>query len=152
MSQLAEIVDPGEAIAEAIVEFLNAQELSLKFTATKPDDTRTAYSVEDDSLRVIVTPINEEKVSRIGRGGEMHEFFTVAVAVVRQLTNDMTRTMLANFLRQINIALRGNGSAVPMMAGHHWSACETLLRFDPTVIQEDNTFRGVLNVRYSAVH
>lgn len=157
MSAIDEISDPGEAIAEAVKEYLNKMSgtFSLAFVATKPDDTRKAFRVEDGGLRVIVTPTDDETGDRIDRGGRMHEFYRIAIGVVRQLDEEINRTRLSNLVRQINMALRGAAEpdeVPPRMAGHVWQNSQTIRKFDPSNVQEENMFRSVLQVTYQGIN
>lgn len=102
------MTDPGEDIADALVAYVGALGT---FSLAADDIRKTDNPLEDlkyeqDGLRVLFHASAEE-AERIGRGGQVLERFIVSMLVVRKISDDVTKTMLATFTRELKAAIRG---------------------------------------------
>lgn len=142
--------DPGEEIAEAIVEKLNGIPLSLTFTAEQPEDITQSYELERPELTVLVAPFDEES-EHIDRGGSAMETFQTNVVVIRQLSSEFTRSRLSKFTRELKLALRGFHLLLDDGCRLHWVGDSTPTKYDPEKIRELNQFHAIIRTAHRGI-
>lgn len=143
--------DPVEDIADALVTFLNddksewGEQPEIVFTAVKNADPTKELTVENlATTQVFVAPYGETG-QKIGRGGQALETYQVFLLVVRGITTEFTRTKLAEFVRQLKLAIRKGGK----MAGYHWRGDETTAKYQLEALTQVNHFASSIRFDYS---
>lgn len=141
--------DPGELIANGLVEHLNEHPLSLEFTAENPEDITAAYEAERPSLTVLLGPF-EETSEHIDRGGTAVETFETTVVVIRKLSPEFPRQRLSQFTRELKLSLRGvhlnfDGTIF------RWVGDTTVTKFDPEKIRVLRQFNSVMRIRHIGI-
>ena len=125
--------DPVEDIADALVDFASDLTLSMPFRPSKPED----------DVEVFFVPMSEA-ATKIGRGGQCLETYTVNMVVFRKLNSDYTRERMAALTRELCLKIRGK-----KMAGFVWSGQETAAKFDPRLLHEQRQFASLTRFSYA---
>lgn len=143
--------DPVEDIADALVEFLNGdksewlEQPDIAFVAVKDSDPTQRLTVENlSSVQVFVVPFGET-AQKIGRGGQALETYQVFLLVVRGVNGQFTRSRLAEFARQLKLAVRRGGK----MAGYHWRGDETTAKYQLEALQQVDHFASSVRFDFS---
>ncbi len=142
--------DPVEDIADALVTFLEnaanwSEPPSLEFEVIK-DATPELHLEKIKSTTVFVIPFGEA-AEKIGRGGQALETYQVFTMVYRPMDSTIGRTELANFSRQLKLAIRKQGR----MAGFSWSGDETSVKFNPQVGKDSKAFVDGTQFNYAGI-
>lgn len=142
--------EPAEAICDALVAYvktLNATStpaVSLQATIKKTENPKGELKYEHQQLAVLFFPLSEE-AEKMGRGGQCLERFTIAMIVVRKLSEEFTRAKLARYTREIKAAVRSAGK----MADATFSADATPVLADADQINELNQYSSVSEFAYT---
>ena len=139
--------DPVEDIADALVDFASDLTLSMPFRPSKPEDIEGEMKRErlDEKcdVEVFFVPMSEA-ATKIGRGGQCLETYTVNMVVFRKLNSDYTRERMAALTRELCLKIRGK-----KMAGFVWSGQETAAKFDPRLLHEQRQFASLTRFSYA---
>lgn len=137
--------DPCEDICTAVAAWLND---SANFTPstpiefTTPTDPNAELELENETLRGLLFPYADEE-SKIGRGGEVFETFTVSLLVIVKLDDNLTRQLLGGLVREVRAALRGVTQAT-----YRYVTSEIATKFDPEALHLRNQFQSVVRITY----
>lgn len=141
--------DPGEAICDALVAYVNqtqaTEPFALTFSAENPEDIQAELEREHADLKVFFSPFGETE-EKIGRGGHVLEVFEITMLVVRRLDANANRKQLNGLVYEIRRRIRQSREK---MAGATWSAGETVVKSDPKQISESIQFTSVSRLRYT---
>jgi len=91
---------------------------SLFFVARNVEDPNGELDKEPDQIRVLLWPHAETAV-KIGRGGEAKETYSIAMLVLRKVSNTIRRRDIAGLDRTIRLWIRRR-----RIAGRVWSTEE----------------------------
>jgi len=142
------MADSGQEIADAIVTHLNSQEFGFGFSAESPDDPQRDINFEASGephlgTKCFAIPVSdsEEKVDR--QGVLVTPVIHLFVSRFMNKNDGITRKTMDEFVADIRASIR-----FVKMAEFHWSATETVTKYDPDKLRTQDRFFSVLALSY----